>query len=260
MSQPEREQFSAWANIPSKVLFDHELSDRAKLLYGLISCMSNAYGFAFAKNSTLQRYLGVEERSLQRTLKQLLDGGYIRIEDGSGGRGMLRKIYTVDVRPKNPVNPDGVNPDKSDGVIINSSNNKKRNNKRPSAQLSDEALLEWFDNWAVRLEADPEETIRLCQDLHAFCEVRKAKRKPILTVNAAGRHAAKLLAYAADFPDNKIPAMRYVLSQSIESNWEKLYPIDKPEAFYRWLHDNYGVTAKPEARNDTPDEEEAEWL
>ena len=123
MSQPEREQFSAWANIPSKVLFDHDLSDRAKLLYGLISCMSNAYGFAFAKNYTLQRYLGVEERSLQRTLKQLLDGGYIRIEDGGGGRGMLRKIYTVEVRPKNPVNPDGVNPDKSDGVIINSSNN-----------------------------------------------------------------------------------------------------------------------------------------
>lgn len=250
MSNPEREQFSAWANIPSKVLFDHDLSDRAKLLYGLISCMSNAYGFAFAKNSTLQRYLGVEERSLQRTLKQLLDRGYIRIEDGGGGRGMLRKIYTVEVRPQNPDKSDGVNPDKSDGVNLYSNNNKKRNNKQPQERLSDEALLEWFDNWAVRLEADPQDTILLCQDLHAFCEVRKAKRKPILTVNAAGRHTAKLLAYAADFPDNQIPAMRYILSQSIESNWEKLYPIDKPDAFYRWLQDNYGVAAKPEAQKE----------
>ena len=75
--QIPREQFSAWANIPARVLFDREISDRAKLLYGLISCMSNSYGFAFAKNSTLMRYLNVEERSLQRTLKQLLDGGYI---------------------------------------------------------------------------------------------------------------------------------------------------------------------------------------
>ena len=75
--QIPREQFSAWANIPARVLFDREISDRAKLLYGLISCMSNSYGFAFAKNSTLMRYLNVEERSLQRTLKQLLDSGII---------------------------------------------------------------------------------------------------------------------------------------------------------------------------------------
>lgn len=43
--------------------------------------------------------------------------------------------------------------------------------------------------------------------------------------------------------------MRYVLSQSVESNWEKLYPITKPDDFNRWLHDNYGVQvghAEPE--------------
>ena len=132
--QIPREQFSAWANIPARVLFDREISDRAKLLYGLISCMSNSYGFAFAKNSTLMRYLNVEERSFQRTLKQLLDSGYIRIEDGSGGRGTLRKIFTVEVCPRNPVNPDGVNPAKSDGVINNNCNNKKNKQKSESAE------------------------------------------------------------------------------------------------------------------------------
>lgn len=244
--QIPREQFSAWANIPARVLFDKNLGDRAKLLYGLISCMSNSYGFAFAKNSTLQRYLNVEERSLQRTLKQLLDGGYIRIDDGAGGRGTLRKIYTVDVCPLNPVKSDGVNPAKSDGVINNSSINNKINNngrapKKPREQLTDEALLLWLDNWAVRLEADPEETTRLISDLHAFAETRKAKGKPILTVNAAGRHTKKLLDYSADYPEHRIAAMRYVLSQSVESNWEKLYPITRPEDFRRWLSDNYGV-------------------
>ena len=244
--QIPREQFSAWANIPARVLFDREISDRAKLLYGLISCMSNSYGFAFAKNSTLMRYLNVEERSLQRTLKQLLDGGYIRIEDGSGGRGTLRKIFTVEVCPQNPVNFDGVNPDNPDGVIINKGSNKKRNNK---ACLTNPEVFNWFDNWAVRLEASPEETTKLIGDLHAFAEMREAKKKPILTVNAAGRHAKKLLDYSADFPEYRLAAMRYVLSQSVESNWEKLYPITKPEDFNRWLHDNYGAqigTTEPE--------------
>lgn len=241
--QIPREQFSAWANIPARILFDREISDRAKLLYGLISCMSNSYGFAFAKNSTLMRYLNVEERSLQRTLKQLLDGGYIRIEDGSGGRGTLRKIFTVEICPRNPVNPDGVNPAKSDGVINNNCNNNKINNKAraPKAYLTDQELLDWFNSWAVRLDADPEETTKLIGDLHAFAEMRKAKKKPILTVNAAGRHAKKLLDYSADFPEYRLAAMRYVLSQSVESNWEKLYPITKPDDFNRWLHDNYGV-------------------
>ena len=241
--QVPREQFSAWANIPARVLFDREISDRAKLLYGLISCMSNSYGFAFAKNSTLMRYLGVEERSLQRTLKQLLDGGYIRIEDGAGGRGILRKIFTVEVCPYNPVRSDGVNPAKIDGVINNIGNNKKTNNKAsaPKAYLTDKELSDWFDAWAVRLEADPEETTKLIGDLHAFAEMRRAKKKPILTVNAAGRHAKKLLDYSADYPEHRLAAMRYVLSQSVESNWEKLYPITKPDDFGRWLHDNYGV-------------------
>lgn len=114
--QIPREQFSAWANIPARVLFDREISDRAKLLYGLISCMSNSYGFAFAKNSTLMRYLNVEERSLQRTLKQLLDSGYIRIEDGSGGRGTLRKIFTVEVCPRTPSILTGLTPPNLTGL------------------------------------------------------------------------------------------------------------------------------------------------
>ena len=172
---------------------------------------------------------------VHRRAKQLLDSGYIRIEDGSGGRGTLRKIFTVEVCPRNPVNPDGVNPAKSDGVINNNCNNNKINNKAraPKAYLTDQELLDWFNNWAVRLDADPEETTKLIGDLHAFAEMRKAKKKPILTVNAAGRHAKKLLDYSADFPEYRLAAMRYVLSQSVESNWEKLYPITKPDNFNR---------------------------
>lgn len=248
-----REQFSAWANIPAMILFDRNLTDRAKLLYGLISCMSNNLGYAFARNSTLQRYLGVEERSLQRTLRQLQDGGYIRIEDGNGGRGILRKIYTVEVCRKNPVNSDGVNPVNSDGVsYIYSINNKKENKRKqhtPKAVLSESELKDWFDAWAVKLEASPEETVKLIGDLHAFAEMRKAKGKPILTVNAAGRHTAKLTAIGKEYPAYPIAAMRYALSQSIELNWEKIYPITKADDFRRWLRDN-GYTEAPAQAGD----------
>ena len=135
--------------------------------------------------------------------------------------------------------------------LLNDCNNNKINNKAraPKEYLTDQGLFDWFDNWAVRLDADPEETTKLIGDLHAFAEMRKAKKKPILTVNAAGRHAKKLLDYSADFPEYRLAAMRYVLSQSVESNWEKLYPITKPDDFNRWLHDNYGVQvghAEPE--------------
>lgn len=163
--------------------------------------------------------------------------------------GLYRDNYTAKKKAAVFTNGEGnvgIELDGENALKSGKINNKAR---APKAYLTDQELFDWFDNWAVRLDADPEETTKLIGDLHAFAEMRKAKKKPILTVNAAGRHAKKLLDYSADFPEYRLAAMRYVLSQSVESNWEKLYPITKPDDFNRWLHDNYGVQvghAEPE--------------
>ena len=101
-NQPEpeeiREQFAAYVVIPSRVFFDKRLRPKAVLFYGLLSSMCNHKGYCWAKNSTLQKYLGAQERAVREWLAELRDAGHIRIEDSEGGR-TVRKIYLTDALP-----------------------------------------------------------------------------------------------------------------------------------------------------------------
>lgn len=248
LKQPsrERETFGSFITIVGPVFYNRKLSSNAKLLYGLLSAMSQAPKYyAFAYNETMQTYLECSERALQRYLKELSDAGEITIIDGQGGRKTLRKIYLTRVQPFNPDRSDGVNPDKNDGVTnIYCKNKQKEKGKGKAAADAD--AIEWLDAWATKQEwehsadADPEAVIALIKDLHAFAENRAAKKKPILTVRAASLVTGRLIAYTKDMRP-QIPAMRYILQESINHNWEKLYPI-KPENrddFKRWCADNY---------------------
>lgn len=88
----EHEKPGYYAIIPAPVLFDEDMPDRAKLLYGVMSTMTGMTGYCFASNSYLMRLFGISERTLQNYLRSLKDAGAIRIEDGDGGSS-TRKIY-----------------------------------------------------------------------------------------------------------------------------------------------------------------------
>ena len=121
------ENFSAYVVIPSYVLFDKKLSDKAKLLYGLISSMCNHKGYCWATNQTLMRFLGAEsDRTLRRLLKELVEQGHIVVADNQGGRGVRRKIYLANFIPQNPDKNDRANPDKN--VRANPDKNVRQNN------------------------------------------------------------------------------------------------------------------------------------
>ena len=93
------ERFSAYVVIPSNVFFDSRITPRAKLLYGLISCMSNHKGFCWAKNSTLSKYLSttsdkaVSDSTVRRLLKELKDQGHIQVDLGEDNGATERKIF-----------------------------------------------------------------------------------------------------------------------------------------------------------------------
>ena len=96
-----------WAVLPSAVRYDTRLPASAKLLYAEISSLTQSTGYCYASNDYFERLYGVSERTLQRWMDALDRAGYIRIEDGDGGKGR-RRIYAG-------INP-LLNPDKNDGV------------------------------------------------------------------------------------------------------------------------------------------------
>lgn len=130
--QTPPEQFSAYVVIPSTVFFDHKLTDRAKLLYGLISCMCNHRGYCWARNDTLARYLGTEsDRTIRRLLGDLRDGGHIVVDQTNEGGATIRKIRITaagctEYRPDKNDRPPGQKcpdrPDKNDRQNNNSFN------------------------------------------------------------------------------------------------------------------------------------------
>lgn len=121
---------SYWAVLPAALRYDPAIPAAAKLLYAEISALTEAKGYCYASNEYFLRLYDMAERTLQRHLKALQDGGYIRISDGQGGKA-LRKIYAG-------VNPLSAYPDKNDGVtptkmtgppVKNVTHNRKENKK-----------------------------------------------------------------------------------------------------------------------------------
>lgn len=241
-SQQEKETFGAYVEITGPVFYSRSLSDKSKLLYGLLCAMTQAPRYyAYARNRTMTRFLDCSERTLQRCLAELEACGEIRIEGDRGGK-TLRKIFVSRLQP--------FYPDKNDGGNINTQSKNKTTGKARAA-ASKEELLEWLDAWVAKLDIGADESVKLCRDLHSMVDNRAAKGKPYMTIEAVSRMTNRLLAYTAgmDFP---VARMRYIIGESIEHNWEKLYPIkdDMMDDFYAFLRSEYGIEQKPGVSED----------
>ena len=69
-----------YAIIPANVRYDKELKDKAKLLYGEITALSNKEGKCWAGNSYFANLYGVTNETISRLIGNLIDNGYITSE------------------------------------------------------------------------------------------------------------------------------------------------------------------------------------
>ena len=239
-SPPPKETFGAYIQITGPVFYNKAFSDKTKLLYGLLAAMTQAPRYyAFAKNSTLMRFLDCSERTLQRCLSDLEKAGELRIENGEGGR-TLRKIYLTRLQPGYPDKNDGVTPDKNDG---GNKNNRKRKSvgARAPAATRDE-VIQWFNRWVTEQELEEKDALALITDLHDFVENRETLGKPFNTLKAAARMGGRLKTLSKDAP-YPVPLMRYLINIAVIRNWSDVFPL-KPEDeadFNRFLVSEYGI-------------------
>ena len=86
----EENKVSYYAIIPASVRYDEELTDKAKLLYGEITALSNKQGYCFATNKYFANLYKCTNRAIQNAIFILQENGYIHvvIEDN-----YQRKIY-----------------------------------------------------------------------------------------------------------------------------------------------------------------------
>ena len=82
-----------YAVIPAIVRYDKDLTDKAKLLYGEITCLCNKEGYCFATNNYFSNLYNCTPRAIQFTLSKLQEKGYIKIILENNYQ---RKIYLTD--------------------------------------------------------------------------------------------------------------------------------------------------------------------
>lgn len=253
------EHFSLYTVFPTTLFFRRDLTDSDKMLYGLLSCMADLYGYAFPKNSTLRKYLGkpgkpVSEDTVSRRLKALEDAGAIRIEGGRGGRG-TRKIYITGVdffNLRKFAEVEGSNLRKSAEVhnivynnINNNINNKKKKSEEEKAKNSEKEINDWINAWATSFGFEMDLTTKLISEFKGFAENRKAKGKPFLTIRAVSIQANRLVKFAGTglSPTETVARMRYMLMESCIHNWEKIIAIDQrtERDFWNWAGQEYGL-------------------
>ena len=239
-SPQPKETFGAYIQIVGPVFYNKNFSDKTKLLYGLLAAMTQAPRYyAFAKNSTLTRFLNCSERQLQRCLKDLEAAGELTIENGEGGR-TIRKIRLTRLQPLYPDKNDGVYPDKNVG---GNKNNRKRNSKGAKAPAAtQEDIVQWFNVWVAKQELSQEDSVALCTDLRDLVENRAAIGKPFVTTKGAARMGGQLKRLTADSP-HPVPLMRYLINRSIVNGWADVFPLDERDAedFNRYLATEYGI-------------------
>ena len=82
-----------YAVIPAIVRYDKDLTDKAKILYGEITCLCNKEGYCFATNNYFSNLYNCTPRAIQFTLSKLQEKGYIKIIVENNYQ---RKIYLTD--------------------------------------------------------------------------------------------------------------------------------------------------------------------
>lgn len=65
------------AVIPAYIRYDSKLSNNAKLLYGELRALTNAYGFCWASNEYFAALYQVDVRTIKRWLSNLEEAGHI---------------------------------------------------------------------------------------------------------------------------------------------------------------------------------------
>ena len=92
-----KEKPNYYAIIPADVRYDNELKDKAKLLYGEITSLSDKYGYCYASNKYFAELYGVTVTTISLLIKNLVEKGYIESEINykEGSKEILNRYLKI---------------------------------------------------------------------------------------------------------------------------------------------------------------------
>ncbi len=156
------EKPSYYAVIPANVRYDPDLKDKAKLLYGEISALSNKTGECYATNNYFAKLFKVTPETISRLIKNLKDKNYIRVvinykKNSKEVDYRLIKISNQFITiPKNYYKQEGIDENvnrycqnNQEGIDKKIKDNNTRNNNNPPYIPPRETKIDYLKKFEV---------------------------------------------------------------------------------------------------------------
>jgi DNA-binding transcriptional ArsR family regulator len=221
----EMEKPSYFAIIPAEIRYDKDLKDKAKLLYGEITCLSNKKGYCYASNDYFANLYGVAKETISRLITDLVDKGYVTREViyKKGTKEIINRYikisqYPLDKNVKTLLTKKSIPIDEKVKENNTSINNINKNNTRVNIKKvskKEESFDDIIDNSVENEDVKKE--------LYEFIKMRKLIKRP-LTNRALEMIINKLNTLSKDEKEQI-----KILDQSIINNWQNIYPIKEDE-------------------------------
>ena len=94
----ENNKIGYYAIIPSTILFNEKIKSNEKLLYAVITVLSNKEGYCYASNSYLARLLNAQPHTISKWVSHLKELGFVCLDIIKNDKGEIiqRRIYPND--------------------------------------------------------------------------------------------------------------------------------------------------------------------
>lgn len=225
-----------YAIIPADVRYDEQLTANAKLLYGELTALADSRGYCWATNQYFADLYGLSIKTISRLIRELETRGYIRTEMATIATGNERRIYSgafmvieggmyknvqtpsrrkvqggIDNNVQPPL-PKNVQRGMDKNVQLYNKNNTGEYNTPLPPDLKKRVAEYCGDNEA------------LLSALLSFAELRKKKRKPILT----DRQLTLLFNRLDKLSEGRPGLCVLLLDKAVLRGWDSIYPL-KPD-------------------------------
>ena len=133
-----KEKPNYYSVIPANVRYDENLKDKAKLLYGEITSLSDRNGYCYASNRYFANLYNVSSTTISLLIKNLIDNGYIesQIIYKEGTKEILNRYLKI-------IKEGYLKKLKDNNTSIN--NIKEENNKEEIIDLSELEDYDWIN-------------------------------------------------------------------------------------------------------------------
>lgn len=192
--EQSKEQPNYYAIIPANVRYA-KITAGAKLLYAEIGCLSNKYGFCYAKNRYFAELYNVTTKTISGWIRELVDNGFIDSEivykkDSKeiAGRIITLRFETIEKKDPTTIEKKVATPMEEKVKDNNTSNNNTSYNTKENIILKNNIKENFDEFWSLY----PKDRIgNKAKAYSAFCKVIKEKRATIDKLIASVKSYAK---------------------------------------------------------------------